>query len=42
MIITVLEQLNESLKDQEIKRNRNKKKLIQDVVKDLSKVVGEI
>ncbi len=40
VIITALDQLNASLQDKEIKRNRNKKKLIQDAIKDLSKVVG--
>ncbi len=40
VIITALDQLNASLQDKEIKRSRNKKKLIQDASKDLSKVVG--
>lgn len=39
VIITALDQLNASLQDQEIKRNRNKKKLIQDAIKDLSKAM---
>ena len=42
MIITALDQLNASLQDKEIKRDQNKKKLIQDAIKDLSKAVGDI
>ncbi len=40
VIITALDQLNASLQDKEIKRNRNKKKLIQDAIKDLSKTLS--